>query len=220
MEREGSRSTTRRTWSALNDSGQRTGFRCGGRWTKMRWNMGGTSGATILCVIAARAGRCGVTASVTFRQPSRVGKMFPEEEYVGKTKKHKTKKRSGVASGKRKRGRVRAVVAAPGIKVRAAVGESGDGESGWDGEHGSWDSWEVRKVRTAFGIHGKEGRYAGLVHKNTRGRCGQSTRRVKGSVDGRAFMKTTRGGNSLSCDRRGFGVGHGKRVYYQVMGVG
>ena len=27
-----------------------------------------------------------------------------------------------------------------------------------------------------------------------------------GVLDGRAFMKTTRGGNSLSCDRRGFAV--------------
>ena len=156
----------------------------------MRWNMGGTSGATILCVIWARSGLCGVRASVTLRQPSRVGRMFPEEENV------LSLVLVGAAPAKRKRGRVRAVVAAPGRKVRTAVGESGVGESGG-------------------GIHGMERVRAVLVNKNTRGRGGKSTRGVRhGSVDGRAFMKTTRGGNSLSCDRRGFGMRRSRRVGY------
>ena len=95
------------------------------------------------------------------------------------------------------------MVAAPGRKVGVAVGESG-----------------VRAAvgKSGVGIHGMERVRAELVNKNTRGRVGKSTRGVgHGGVDGMAFMKTTRGGNSLSCDRRGFGmrrsrrVGHGKK---------
>ena len=95
----------------------------------------------------------------------------------------------GAAPATRERGRVRVVVAAPRRNVGASVGVWSHGTAG------------VERGR----------KHAELVNKTMRG----SGRH--GGSDGKAFMKTTRGGNSLSCDRRGFGmrrsrrVGHGKK---------
>ena len=78
---------------------------------------------------------------------------------------------------------MRAVVAAPGKKeVNTASG---------------------LPVRAAVGNErtGVGGRKDVMVE--TKGHGGNER---AGDVDGRAFMKTTRGGNSLSCDRCGFAV--------------
>ena len=74
---------------------------------------------------------------------------------------------------------MRAVVAAPGKKeVNTASG---------------------LPVRAAVGKRGV--RIRGVMVEG-----GHGGNERAGDVDGRAFMKTTRGGNSLSCDRCGFAV--------------